>query len=63
MTTDKILLSGLIVDSDKYYKLLEWKDTNISKFSWFCAENGINVHSINHLTQEQYNLLLDVANI
>ena len=63
MTTDETLLSGLIVDSDKYYKLLEWKDKNLLKFSLFCTENGIHNYSINYFTQEQYNLLLDVANI
>lgn len=58
----KTLSSGIQVDSDTYYKLLEWKDNNMHKFIWWCNEYNVGM-SINRLTLENYNALLQYANL
>ena len=35
----KTLRSGLVVEEDSYYKILEWKDANLAAFLDFCDEN------------------------
>ncbi len=59
----KTLDSGLIVDDKQYYQLLEWKDSNNSKFNWACEEYQIKTKSINLMSKSQYEFLLSVANI
>jgi hypothetical protein len=58
----KTLRSGITVDADKYYKLLEWKDSNIAVFGFWCAALGVNM-SINDLSLENYNALLQFADL
>ncbi len=58
----KTLASGIQVDSDTYYKLLEWKDNNMEKFAWWCKEYCIGP-SINTFDKDTYNVLLQYANL
>jgi len=64
---EKILTSGIKVDAEKYYELLEWKDKNLNKFNWWCNEYR-NIFpetrhlSINRFTESAYNTLLDFTN-
>lgn len=59
----KELLSGIEVDAQQYYKLLEWKDQNMSLFLWWCKENNYHYASINVMTQDEYNKLIKYAKI
>ncbi len=60
---NKTLLSGIIVEDSQYYQLLEWKDNNQKKFEFFCKEYNIKHMSINQMNKEDYNSLIDFANI
>jgi hypothetical protein len=58
----KELKSGLKVDSQQYYQLLEWKDKNHAKFLFFCE--GYNIDpSINKMSELSYMALLQFANL
>lgn len=58
----KTLASGLIVNTEQYYKLLEWKDNDIHRFINYCIVMNY-PYSINRMTKEQYNDLLKFAKI
>jgi hypothetical protein len=61
---DKILDSGITVDSEIYYQLLEWKDHNLLKFQWWLHEYGYNIDTgINDLSLAHYKALLMFANL
>ena len=57
------LKSGITVDTEKYYKLLEWKDTNMEKFKFFCDEYRLKNYSINSMNTETYYALLQFSNL
>lgn len=59
----KELQSGIKVDSQQYYQLLEWKDSNRQKFEFFITEYRLKSYSINNMNQENYNALLQFANL
>ena len=50
----KILNSGISVNADAYYLLLEWKDKNMQEFIAYCDENNL-PRSINAMNIVQYN--------
>lgn len=56
----KELKSGIKVNFDMYYKLLELKDKNMQEFVTFCDENML-PYSINDMTYAQYNRALRKA--
>jgi len=56
--TTKILESGIEVEADEYYKLLEWRDNNRDKFRAFLEEYGLTNESINLYNKQQYSWLL-----
>jgi len=61
---NKTLLSGILVNADEYYKLLEWKDTHYYSFHNWCMHNIPEQKmslSINKLSLYKYNLLLEYA--
>lgn len=58
----RTLKSGIVVDADQYYKLLEWKDANTKKFMFFC-ESYFCSYSINEMSIQSYNALLQFANL
>lgn len=58
----KTLQSGLVVDEEQYYKLLEWKDNNMHEYITFCTNNACS-YSINKMNKEQYDTLLKFAKI
>ena len=58
----KQLKSGILVNAETYYKLLDWKDNNPKKFDFWVISYRV-THSINDLSLENYNALLDFANI
>ncbi len=63
MATKK-LNSGIEVDAQVYYDLLEWKDKNLSKFQHFCFENKMMTYSINSVKDmPTYVKLLKLAKI
>lgn len=59
---EKELNSGIRVDGDQYYKLLEWKDANMKKFIFFCQEYHI-TPSLNEMSMEDYMAVLQFANL
>ena len=62
----KTLESGLVVNDQQYYKLLEWKDNNMEKFIFWCIEYGLyqkEEQVINKLNPTFYRALVDFANI
>lgn len=59
----KILKSGVEVEDSKYYKLLEWKESNKAKFEFFCQSYFLKHRSINELTEQEYNALLLFSNL
>ena len=58
MATLKILESGIEVDSDEFYKLLEWRDDNRKSFREFLIEHFLSNESINTYSIEMYNDLI-----
>lgn len=62
ITMNKILKSGIIVDDNTYYQLLDWKNSNPSKFDFWVMSYRV-THSINDLSLENYNALLLFANL
>lgn len=56
-TTHKKLKSGIIVEDEQYYKLLEWKDKYPEIFQLYCKSKNYPI-SINNMTIEQYDDLL-----
>jgi len=59
----KTLESGLIVDDQEYYKLLDWKDNNTAKFVQWCIDNANCKGSINTYSKKEYQALLKFAGI
>lgn len=55
----KTLSSGIKVDDQEYYKLLDWKDSNEDKFEIFCDQQHIMYStSINGMSLILYTHLL-----
>ena len=59
----KELRSGIKVDAQKYYHLLDWKDKNMESFQLFREYNGIEAESINDFSSLEYNFLLGYSKI
>lgn len=60
----KTLQSGLNVDINKYYQLLEWKDTHFHKYLFFMQEYPHLKNSINNIHNiATFKALLMYANI
>lgn len=59
----KELRSGIKVDADVYYQLLDWKDKNMKSFEWFLQFNAIETISINDFTLSEYKNLLIYSKI
>ena len=58
----KILKSGIKVEDQEYYKLLDWKDSNKDKFELFCDQQHIIYStSINSMSLILYTHLLIFA--
>lgn len=53
----KKLNSGIVIDTQQYYNLLDWKDKNFTKFVEFIETNHLS-YSINNYTKEQYDKLV-----
>lgn len=55
----KTLESGIKVDYQQYYKLLEWKDKHMSSYLIFIYNNNIHgAAGINDLSQANYDKLV-----
>ncbi len=52
----KTLDSGLVVEDDQYYKLLDWIDKNPIQFNTFCDEEIIPIQrrSLNRFSHREY---------
>lgn len=59
----KTLDSGLQVQDQMYYEILEWVDGHKLQFNKFCDQNDIPLkrRSLNRFTEEEYNLLLEYS--
>jgi len=57
------LISGITVETQQYYKLLEWKDNNMEKFKFFCDEYKLKTYSINDMNSVTYKALLQFSNL
>ena len=58
----KKLRSGIEVDANEYYALLEWKDSNMKEFIVWCDCNYLS-YSINDLTYPIYQQLIHYTKI